>query len=72
MRSSQASTTSFNPAKDPNFWGNNAAIIDWEHAKDEASALKEQLDAADMTCACVEPTSAQTTSTRPHRLSRWP
>lgn len=43
----------FDPSQAPNFWGNNAAILDWNQAKDEAAELKAALDAADMTCACV-------------------
>ncbi|MDA3960093.1 MAG: sugar phosphate isomerase/epimerase [Planctomycetota bacterium] len=45
--------TVFNPSKDPNPWGNNAAVLNWDGAVDEAHRIKAVLDANGLACAAV-------------------
>lgn len=43
----------WDPAKEPNFWANNQAMLDWSLAVDEAHALRAVLDEHELPAAAV-------------------
>lgn len=43
----------WDPARPPNFWQNNAAMLDWSQAETEATTLRAQLDAVGLPCCCI-------------------
>ncbi|MFM2090599.1 MAG: hypothetical protein RLZZ127_1088 [Planctomycetota bacterium] len=43
----------WDPAKPPQFWGNNPAHLDWKTCETEAVALRRQLDGAGLRCPCL-------------------
>jgi sugar phosphate isomerase/epimerase len=44
---------SWDPAKPPNYWGNNPAMLDWTSIADEAPALRADLDRLGLACPCI-------------------
>lgn len=43
----------WDPAKSPDFWGNNQAMLDWSQAQDEAAQLRQVLDQHGLPCAAI-------------------